>query len=144
MKCLLPVFCRPLGYAVIVLGLFCPFLLFMTGSVTDENIVLVRESSKLLMMAGACMILFALKKDESEETEKIRVAAMRNALFITILYVFINMVYRVYKGDILNMNTSSFLIFLIMNVICLEFGINKARIDKFLKDSIFLIKLFPV
>ncbi|MCD8166971.1 MAG: hypothetical protein LUE93_13185, partial [Bacteroides sp.] len=83
MKGLLPVFCRPLGYAIIVIGLFCPFLLFMAGNVTNENIILIRECSKLLMMVGAFMILFALKKDESAETEKIRVVAMRSAMFIT-------------------------------------------------------------
>ena len=39
MKALLPVFCRPLGYFVIALALFLPFLMLMMGRVTDANLL---------------------------------------------------------------------------------------------------------
>ncbi|WP_186972967.1 hypothetical protein [Bacteroides intestinalis] len=133
MKALLPVYCRPLGYFVIALALFLPFLMLMVGKMTDGNLLFYKECSKLLMMLGAVMILFAFTKNESKETEQIRNQATRNAIFLTVLFIFGGMLYRVWKGDIMSVDTSSFLIFLILNVLCLEFGIKKATVDRLFK-----------
>ena len=133
MKALLPVFCRPLGYFVIALALFLPFLMLMIGKMTDGNLLFYKECSKLLMMLGAMMILFAFTKTESKETEQIRNKATRNAIFLTVLFIFGGMLYRVWKGDIMSVDTSSFLIFLILNILCLEFGIKKATVDRLFK-----------
>ena len=133
MKALLPVYCRPLGYFVIALALFLPFLLLMIGKMTDGNLLFYKECSKLLMMLGAMMILFAFTKNESKETEQIRNKATRNAIFLTVLFIFGGMLYRVWKGDIMSVDTSSFLIFLILNILCLEFGIKKATVDRLFK-----------
>ena len=130
MKALLPVYCRPLGYFVIALALFLPFLMLMIGKMTDGNLLFYKECSKLLMMLGAMMILFAFTKNESKETEQIRNKATRNAIFLTVLFIFGGMLYRVWKGDIMSVDTSSFLIFLILNILCLEFGIKKATVDR--------------
>lgn len=130
MKALLPVYCRPLGYFIMALALFLPFLMVLMGKVTDANLLFYKECSKLLMMVGALMILFALNKNESREIEQIRNAASRNAIFLTVLFIFGGMLYRVAKGDITNVDTSSFLIFLVLNVLCLEFGIKKAAVDQ--------------
>lgn len=135
MKALLPVYCRPLGYFVIALALFLPILMLMMGKVNDGNLLFYKECAKLLMMVGALMILFALTKDESEDTERIRTNATRNAMFMTVLFIFGGMLYRVAKGDILSVDTSSFLIFLILNVLCLEFGIKKANVDRLFKQN---------
>ena len=133
MKALLPVYCRPLGYFVIALALFLPFLMLMIGKMTDGNLLFYKECSKLLMMLGAMMILFAFTKTESKETEQIRNKATRNAIFLTVLFIFGGMLYRVWKGDIMSVDTSSFLIFLILNILCLEFGIKKATGDRLFK-----------
>ena len=133
MKALLPVYCRPLGYFVIALALFLPFLMLMIGKMTDGNLLFYKECSKLLMMLGAMMILFAFTKNESKETEQIRNKATRNAIFLTVLFIFGGMLYRVRKGDIMSVDTSSFLIFLILNILCLEFGIKKATVDRLFK-----------
>ena len=133
MKALLPVYCRPLGYFVIALALFLPFLMLMVGKMTDGNLLFYKECSQLLMMLGAVMILFAFTKNESKETEQIRNQATRNAIFLTVLFIFGGMLYRVWKGDIMSVDTSSFLIFLILNVLCLEFGIKKATVDRLFK-----------
>ena len=85
------------------------------------------------MMLGAMMILFAFTKTESKETEQIRNKATRNAIFLTVLFIFGGMLYRVWKGDIMSVDTSSFLIFLILNILCLEFGIKKATVDRLFK-----------
>lgn len=133
MKALLPVYCRPLGYFVIALALFLPFLMLMIGKMTDGNLLFYKECSKLLMMLGAMMILFAFTKNESKETEQIRNKATRNAIFLTVLFIFGGMLYRVWRGDIMSVDTSSFLIFLILNILCLEFGIKKATVDRLFK-----------
>ena len=135
MKALLPVYCRPLGYFVIALALFLPFLMMMMGKVTDANLLFYKECSKLLMMLGALMIIFALTKGACKEVEEIRNKATRNAIFLTVLFIFGGMLYRVAQGDLLSVDSSSFLIFLIMNVLCLEFGIKKATVDRLFKRN---------
>lgn len=133
MKALLPVYCRPLGYVILIVALFLPFILVMMGKVTDANLLFYKECTKLLMIVGALMILFALSKNESRETERIRNLATRNAIFLTVFFVFGGMLYRVATGDLITVDTSSFLTFLIINVLCLEFGMKKAMVDKIFK-----------
>lgn len=122
-----------MGYAVIALGLFLPFLLAMMGRVTDANLLFYKECAKLLMMMGALMIIFALTKNENKEIEQVRNKAVRNAIFLTVLFVFGSMLWRVAKGDLMSVDTSSFLIFLILNVLCLEYGIKKLTVDRIFK-----------
>lgn len=135
MKALLPIYCRPLGYFVIALALFLPFIMLMMGRMTDANLLFYKECSKLLMMMGALMIIFALTKNESKEIEQVRNKAVRNAIFLTVLFIFGGMLYRVAKGDLLSVDSSSFLIFLILNVLCLEFGIKKSTVDRLFKRN---------
>lgn len=133
MKALLPVYCRILGYAILLLSIFVPFGLVMYGVVTDANLLFYKEVIKLFMIVGLLMVLLAYTKNENGETEKIRINAMRNALWLTIAYVLISMLVRLYNGNISSLDTSSFIIFMAINVICLEYGIKKAKIDKFFK-----------
>ena len=133
MKALLPVYCRPLGYVILIVALFLPFILVMMGKVTDTNLLFYKECTKLLMIVGALMILFAFSKNESRETEQIRNLATRNAIFLTVLFVFGGMLYRVATGDLVTVDTSSFLTFLVINVLFLEFGMKKAMVDKIFK-----------
>ena len=70
-----------------------------------------KECSKLLMMLGALMIIFALTKGECKEVEEIRNKATRNAIFLTVLFIFGGMLYRVAQGDLLSVDSSSLLIF---------------------------------
>lgn len=133
MKALLPVYCRPLGYVILIVALFLPFILVMMGQVTDANLLFYKECTKLLMIVGALMILFALSNNESRDTEQIRNLATRNAIFLTVLFVFGGMLYRVATGDLITVDTSSFLTFLVVNVLCLEFGMKKSMVDKIFK-----------
>ena len=123
MNALLPVYCRPLGYFIIALALFLPFLMFLMGRVTDANLLFYKECAKLLMMMG------------SEETVKVRNKAVRNAMFLTVLYVFGIMLYRVAQGDVFTVDGSSFLIFLLINVLCLEFGIKKSSVNRLFRGN---------
>lgn len=133
MKPLLPTYCHPLGYVILLISLLTLPLLVMLGMVTDANLLFYKECIKLLMMMGTLMILFALGKNECRQTEQIRINATRNAVFLTVLFLFGGMLYRVALGDIVTVDTSSFLTFLIINVLCLEFGMKKAMIDKLFK-----------
>ena len=135
MKALLPVFYRPLGYVMIALALFMPFIMYFMGRVTDANIVFYKECSKLLMMVGCLMIIFAYTKDETREIEQNRNRAVRNAMFITLFILFFNMLYRVYVHDLTSVDSSTFLIFLIANVLCVEYEINRIRIRNLFKRS---------
>ena len=69
MKALLPVFCRPVGYLVLLIALFILPVLYIQGMVTDHNLLFYKECTKLLMMSGCLLIIFALSKNESRETE---------------------------------------------------------------------------
>lgn len=133
MKPLFPVFCRPLGYLILFVSLFILPVLMIMDLVTDNNLLLYKECTKLLMMAGALMIIFAFSKNENHEMELIRNKAVRNAMFLTFLFVFGGMLWRVLQKDVVNVDTSSFLVFLIFNILCLEFGMKKAIVDQFFK-----------
>ncbi len=133
MKPLLPVFCRPLGYTVLLISMIIPFALFFMGKITDNNLLFYKECVKLLMMMGSLMILFAFSKNETKATEEIRCNATRNAMFLTVLFVFGTMLFKLASGDVMTVDTSSFLTFLIINVLCLEFGTKKAKIDNIFK-----------
>lgn len=130
MKALLPPYCRIMGYIILLASIFAPFVLAMFHLITDENLLLTKESFKLAMMLGLLMILAAYAKNENEETERIRIKAMRYAVFITAIYIFINMLVVLHKGEPSLIPSSTFLIFLAINAICQEFGIIKASIDK--------------
>ena len=133
MKALFPPFCRPLGYVILVISVFLPFILALTHTITDGNLLFYRECFKLLMILGAIFILFALSKHEGVNTEKIRSTATRNAIFLTVAYLFVSIFYKVFTGAPVNGNGSTFLIFLVLNVLCLEFGMKKAQADKMFK-----------
>ena len=133
MKALFPSFCRPLGYVILVISVFLPFVFALTHTITDGNLLFYRECFKLLMILGAVFILFALSKHESVNTEKIRSTATRNAIFLTIAYLFVSTFYKVFTGAPVGGNSSTFLIFLILNVLCLEFGMKKAQAEKMFK-----------
>jgi len=133
MKALLPVFCRPLGYIILAISIFLPFLMVMWDMVNDNNLLFYKECVKLLMILGSLMILMALSKNESAETERLRVKAIRNAVFITVIFIFANMLYRVAVGNINSVDSSSFLTFLIINILCLEFEMKRAMLNSLFK-----------
>lgn len=123
MKPLLPSYCRPLGYVLLAFSVFAPFILLMGGWITDANLIFMKECIKLLMIFAALFILLAINKNESKCLEKVRITAMRRAVYITVVFIFGSMLYHVAAKDITSSETSTFLIFLLFNVICLEFGV---------------------
>ncbi len=130
MKALLPSYCRYMGYSILLIAIFAPFILAIYGIVTNENLLFCKEVIKLFMIVGLLMILLAYTKNEDAHTEQIRVKAMRQAFFLTIGYIFLNMMIRLFNGSNELLDTSSFLIFMVINVLCLEFGIKKSSVEK--------------
>jgi hypothetical protein len=122
-----------MGYVILALCIFMPFLMFFTGQITDANIIFYKECIKLLMMVGALMILFAYTKNESKATEQIRCNSTRMAMFFTVFYVFGMMLYHVAQGGIASADSTSFITFLIINVLCYEFGLKKQKIENTFK-----------
>ncbi|MCD8310413.1 MAG: hypothetical protein LUB83_04280 [Prevotellaceae bacterium] len=137
MKALLPAIARPMGYFLIVLALllYVGILFQIFGNITDANLAFYKECIKLIIMIGALMILFSVTKNEDETTEQIRSASTRNAMFFTVLYIFIGMLIRKVTGDLRSEDTSSFIVFFIINVLCLEFGLKKRAIDTLFKGK---------
>lgn len=133
MKALIPTYGHLIGYIVIALAVVAPVAMYFMGRVNDGNLLFYRQCTNLLVMLGALMIVFAQAKDESAETEKIRANAMRNAMFLTVLLMFLTMLYRLKIHDFQWMGSSSFVVFLLICVLCVEFGIHKNRIDKMFK-----------
>lgn len=133
MKPLLPSSCHLLGYLIIALSIFLPCTMGLTGKITADNWLFYRECSKLLMAIGALMIIFAYNRHETAETLEVRNKAVRNALFLTTTIFFLNMLLRVATKDLQSVDSSTFLVFLIINVICLEFGMKKLKIEDMFK-----------
>ena len=135
MKPLFPPFCRILGYLILALILLGPFILYSFNLITDDNLLLFKEGFKLLGMMGALLILFAYLPFENKQTLLIRSNATQRAMFFTLLFLFLGTVYRLFTQETLGTEGASFLIFLIFNVLFLEFGIKKSKFEKIYKGE---------
>ena len=97
--------------------------------------MLFKEGFKLLGMMGALLILFAYLPFENKQTRLIRSKATQRAMFFTLLFLFLGTVYRLFTQETLGTEGASFLIFLIFNVLFLEFGIKKSKFEKIYKGE---------
>ena len=77
MKGILPVPCRVAGYALLLLSVFVPMLMYMFGMVHDGNLVFVKLGMKLVIWISLFMVFLAKTKDENEETGKLRLNSMK-------------------------------------------------------------------
>ncbi len=130
MKGILPVYCRTMGYVLLVLSVFAPFMLFMFGLIHNDNLLLTKAAIKLLVWFSLFMIFLARVKDENEETSKIRVKAICYALYLLSIYYIIMLARSVYHGNVEEADNSIGIIYMAFNVICLEFCLQKRRVDK--------------
>ena len=130
MKGLLPVFCRPLGYALLILTVFVPMLLYMFGMVTDANFVLVKVIMKFVVWISLFMVFLSRAKDEDAECEMLRAKSMQVALGIWAIYYVVVLVKAGIDGDVQEADNSVGIVYMIMNVVCMEFFFQKRRIEK--------------
>ena len=79
------------------------------------------------------MVFWAKVKDENETTAKIRVKAIYRALYLLGVYYVIVLLKGYFEGDIEKADTSIAIVYMAFNVACLEYGVQKQRIDRIFK-----------
>ena len=133
MKGILPNYCRTMGYTLLILCVFLPLMMFMFGMINDSNLLFTKASVKLLIWFSLFMIFLAKVKNENEETAKIRVKAICYAIYLLGIYYIVMLVRGVYDGNLEEADNSIAIVYMAFNVLCLEFGIQKSKVDKLFK-----------
>lgn len=130
MKGILPVACRIAGYALLILSVFVPLLMYMFGQVHDGNLIYVKLGIKLVVWLSLFMIFLSKVKDEGEETACLRSKAMKYALYIWGVYYIVMLIKGAVNQDLQVADNSVGIVYLIICVICWEFLYQKHRIEK--------------
>lgn len=133
MKGILPTYCRAMGYVILILSVFVPLLMFLFGTINDSNLLFTKASIKLLIWFSLFMIFLAKVKDENEEISRVRVKAICYAIYLLGIYYIVMLVRGTYVGNLEEADNSVAIVYMAFNVICLEFGIQKNRVDKLFK-----------
>lgn len=133
MKGLFPQACKPIGYAWLILSVFIPLLLSMFGLVHDQSLLLIKLGMKLSIWISLFMIFLSRTKDESEETANFRSKAMKYALYFWGLLYIALLIKAFFSGNINLADNSIGIIYMVFNVLCFEFLLQKARIEKAFK-----------
>lgn len=130
MKGILPVACRYAGYALLILSVFVPLLMYMFGLVRDGNLLYVKLCIKLVIWISLFMIFLAKAKEENEEIASIRSKAMKYALYLWGIYYIVMLVKGTINQDVQSADNSVGIVYMIINVLCWEFFLQKHRIEK--------------
>lgn len=130
MKGILPVSCRVAGYALLILLVFTPMLLYMFGYVDDSNLFYIKSGVKLGIWACLFMILLARTKDECEKTAQLRGKSLQYALFFWGIYYLFVQISAMWKGGVQTTDDSTSIVYLILCVLCFEFLSKKHRIEQ--------------
>lgn len=130
MKGILPVPCRVAGYALLLLSVFVPMLMYMFGMVHDGNLVFVKLGMKLVIWISLFMVFLAKTKDEDEETGSLRLKSMKYALYAWGVYYVVVLVKSAIDNDIQQADNSIGIVYMVINVICWEFQLQKRRMEK--------------
>ena len=131
MKGLFPTFFRILGYALLVLSVFVPMLMYMFGMVqTDSSLILVKLGSKSVIWISLFFIFFAKVDDEDEVTSSLRVKAIKFALIVLGIYYLVALAIAAVELNYQRADNSIGIFYMVMNVICFEFLQQKRKIEK--------------
>lgn len=133
MKGILPVYCRTMGYVILILSVFLPLMMFLLNMINDSNLLFTKAAVKLFVWFALFMIFLARAKDETEETAKLRVKAVGYALYLLGVYYIVMLVKGVYEGNIDEADNSIAIVYMVFNVICLEFCLQKKRVERLFK-----------
>lgn len=135
MKGILPVACRIAGYALLILSVFVPLLMYMFGLVHDGNLIYVKLGIKLVVWLSLFMIFLSKVKDETEEAACLRSKAMKYALYIWGVYYIVMLIKGAVNQDLQVADNSVGIVYLIICVICWEFLYQKHRIEKMFRKK---------
>lgn len=131
MKGLFPTSFRILGYALLVLSVFVPMLMYMFGMVqTDSSLILVKLGSKSVIWISLFFIFFAKADDEDEVTSSLRVKAIKFALIVFGIYYLVALAIAAVELNYQRADNSIGILYMVMNVICFEFLQQKRKIEK--------------
>lgn len=133
MKGILPTYCKTMGYAILTCCIFLPFISFIMGYINDSNFILIKAAIKVLIWIALFMIFMARTKNENEETSAIRVKSLCYALYLIFIYYIVVLVKGIYVGDLSGADSSGLIVYMVFNVICLEYSLLKHKIDKIYK-----------
>jgi hypothetical protein len=122
-----------MGYTLLILCVFLPLMMFMFGMINDSNLLFTKASVKLFIWFSLFMIFLAKVKNENEATSKIRVKAICYAIYLLGIYYIVMLARGVYDGNLEEADNSIAIVYMAFNVLCLEFGIQKSKVDKLFK-----------
>ncbi|MCZ8373458.1 hypothetical protein [Phocaeicola acetigenes] len=130
MKGILPASCRIIGYALLILSVFVPLLMYMFGMVDDTNLLYVKMSMKLVIWLSLFMVFLAKAKEEDAEAASLRSKAMQYALYVWGLYYIVLLVKGAVEGDLQVADNSVGIVYMVLNVLVWEFFLQKRRMEK--------------
>ncbi|WP_405371059.1 hypothetical protein [Phocaeicola sp.] len=130
MKGILPASCRIIGYALLILSVFVPLLMYMFGMVDDTNLLYVKMSMKLVIWLALFMVFLAKAKEEDAEAASLRSKAMQYALYVWGLYYIVLLVKGAVEGDLQVADNSVGIVYMVLNVLVWEFFLQKRRMEK--------------
>lgn len=130
MKGILPASCRIIGYALLILSVFVPLLMYMFGMVDDTNLLYVKMSMKLVIWLSLFMVFLAKAKEEDAEVASLRSKAMQYALYVWGLYYIVLLVKGAVEGDLQVADNSVGIVYMVLNVLVWEFFLQKRRMEK--------------
>lgn len=130
MKGILPASCRIIGYALLILSVFVPLLMYMFGMVDDTNLLYVKMSMKQVIWLSLFMVFLAKAKEEDAEAASLRSKAMQYALYVWGLYYIVLLVKGAVEGDLQVADNSVGIVYMVLNVLVWEFFLQKRRMEK--------------
>lgn len=130
MKGILPASCRIIGYALLILSVFVPLLMYMFGMVDDTNLLYVKMSMKLVIWLSLFIVFLAKAKEEDAEAASLRSKAMQYALYVWGLYYIVLLVKGAVEGDLQVADNSVEIVYMVLNVLVWEFFLQKRRMEK--------------
>lgn len=130
MKGILPVPCRIIGYALLILSVFVPLLMYMFGMVDDSNLLYLKMSMKLVIWLSLFMVFLAKAKEEDAEAASLRSKAMKYALYVWGVYYIVLLVKGAIEGDLQIADNSVGIVYMVFNVLGWEFFMQKRRMEK--------------
>lgn len=130
MKGILPVPCRVIGYALLILSVFVPLLMYMFGMVDDSNLLYIKMSMKLVIWLSLFMVFLAKAKEEDAEAASLRSKAMKYALYVWGVYYIVLLVKGAIEGDLQIADNSVGIVYMVFNVLGWEFFMQKRRMEK--------------
>ena len=133
MKGILPLYFRFAGYILLLLSVFVPMLMYMFGMVSDANLIALRAVMKLVIWISLFMVFLAKTKDEGAESAAIRLKSFKYATCMLGVYYVVMLVREALSGATVSAENSAVLVYMALSVLCLEFLLQKNRIEKMFK-----------